>query len=149
MENGQVFVGVKSLQAKPMTRGDYVALRGWELPADENASDEGYFVEYEDGYISWSPASQFEAAYVFVGDSEYKPEAITERARSVVSDMAYSHRNLVSAQPDYSWRERELRNECLRTAAGVIASGTTANSDTVSLAREFHDFVTEEQPKAE
>lgn len=67
------FIGVKRVNAKPMTRGEYNAFRGWELPADENGADEGYLVEYVDGgaantaayagYVSWSPRDVFERAY--------------------------------------------------------------------------------------
>ena len=56
-----------------MTRAEYNAFRGWELPADENGADEGYLVEYLDGgkpnttthagYVSWSPKEQFDNAY--------------------------------------------------------------------------------------
>ena len=69
----QKFIGTKIIAAKPMTRMAYNELRGWTLPADENESDEGYLVEYQDGgkpnhadfagYISWSPKEQFENAY--------------------------------------------------------------------------------------
>lgn len=57
------FIGVKQIEAKPMTRGEYNAYRGWTIPADENPKDEGYLVKYNDGYISWSPKKQFEEAY--------------------------------------------------------------------------------------
>jgi hypothetical protein len=67
------FIGVKLINAKPMTRADYNTLRGWELPADEDGADEGYLVEYVDGgkanhkdfagYISWSPKDVFDRAY--------------------------------------------------------------------------------------
>ena len=67
------FIGVKEINATPMNRGDYNALRGWVLPSDENGEDAGYLVEYLDGgkanhpdfvgYISWSPADVFEKAY--------------------------------------------------------------------------------------
>lgn len=69
----QQFIGTKIINAKPMTRGEYNAFRGWPLPADENGNDEGYLVEYTDGgkpnvqgyagYVSWSPKEQFEKAY--------------------------------------------------------------------------------------
>jgi len=69
----QRYVGSKVVNARPMSRGAYVSLRGWELPADENAMDDGYLIEYADrfdenvpgflGYISWSPADVFERAY--------------------------------------------------------------------------------------
>lgn len=67
------FVGVKHIRAKAMTRGEYNALRGWEVPANENPADAGFLVEYIDGgqanhpdfqgYISWSPQDVFERAY--------------------------------------------------------------------------------------
>jgi Protein of unknown function (DUF2829) len=73
MQNAKRYVGTKTLNAQPMTRGAYNTLRGWDLPTDEDGEDEGYFVEYTDGgkpntakydgYVSWSPKEQFEAAY--------------------------------------------------------------------------------------
>lgn len=66
-------IGVKLINAKPMTRLEYNQFRGWELPADENGADDGFLVEYVDGgkantpeyagYVSWSPADVFERAY--------------------------------------------------------------------------------------
>lgn len=63
------FIGVKIVEATPMTRGEYNQYRGWELPKNEEASDEGFLVEYTEsldsnddrhaGYISWCPAEQF------------------------------------------------------------------------------------------
>jgi hypothetical protein len=67
------FIGVKLIHAKPMTRAEYNAYRGWELPANENGSDAGFLVEYLDGgkantpdhagYVSWSPEDVFNCAY--------------------------------------------------------------------------------------
>ena len=67
------YIGTKIINAMPMTRASYNALRGWTLPADENGDDDGYLVEYTDGgkpnhedfagYISWSPKEQFDGAY--------------------------------------------------------------------------------------
>ena len=67
------YLGVKIVNAKPMSRGVYVQLRGWDLPFDEDPADAGYLVEYTDaqrpnvtgfqGYVSWSPADVFMAAY--------------------------------------------------------------------------------------
>ena len=66
-------LGVKLINAKPMTRQEYNDFRGWELPADENGADEGFLVEYVDGgkantseyqgYVSWSPKEVFVNAY--------------------------------------------------------------------------------------
>lgn len=67
------YTGTKTVFATPMTRGEYNALRGWEVPADEDPNDQGYLVQYEgdskpnvkgfDGYISWSPQKPFNLAY--------------------------------------------------------------------------------------
>lgn len=57
------YIGVKVINAKPMTRGDYNDYRGWTIPENENPADEGYLVVYPDGYESWSPKKVFEEAY--------------------------------------------------------------------------------------
>lgn len=71
------FVGTKALNAMPLTRGGWCHLRGWAVPADEDAADDGYLVEYTDelrpnvagfdGYVSWSPKDVFERSYQQVG----------------------------------------------------------------------------------
>ena len=72
----KTYTGTKIVNAKLMTRGEYNAFRGWELPANEDGSDIGYLVEYPDGgkantavytgYVSWSPKDVFERAYHIV-----------------------------------------------------------------------------------
>lgn len=67
------YTGTKTINAVPMRRGKYNALRGWEVPADEDPDDFGYLVEYQNdskpnvegfsGYISWSPLTTFHQAY--------------------------------------------------------------------------------------
>ena len=69
----ELYIGTKLINAEPMTRQQYNDFRGWELPTDEDGTDEGYLVEYLDGgkpntdmyagYVSWSPKEQFENAY--------------------------------------------------------------------------------------
>lgn len=69
----KTYIGTKILRAEPMTRQQYNDFRGWRLPDDEDGADAGYLVEYLDGgkpntkthagYVSWSPAAQFDAAY--------------------------------------------------------------------------------------
>ena len=46
------YVGVKLIEAKPVTRGDYNKYRGWTIPKDENPNDEGYLVKYSNDYES-------------------------------------------------------------------------------------------------
>lgn len=65
------YIGTKTIEAEPMTRGDYNKYRGWTIPADENPDDEGYLVKYSDGYISWSPKKQFEEAYKMSGEMNF------------------------------------------------------------------------------
>ena len=67
------YIGTKVVKAIPMNRQDYNDYRGWELPFDEDGSDEGMLVEYTDGgklnhldyegYISWYPLDVFDKAY--------------------------------------------------------------------------------------
>ena len=67
------YAGFKLVNCKPMTRLQYNQFRGWELPSDENGSDDGYLVEYIDGgkantsefmgYVSWSPKDVFDKSY--------------------------------------------------------------------------------------
>lgn len=67
------YIGLKIINAKPMTRLDYNIFRGWNLPENKDGEDEGYIVEYTDGgkanttkytgYISWSPKDVFEKSY--------------------------------------------------------------------------------------
>jgi len=70
MEN---YLGVKQIKACPMNRLDYNIYQGWDLPKDENGTDEGYLIEYIDegranhcaheNYITWRPKEIFENAY--------------------------------------------------------------------------------------
>ena len=59
------YIGTKLIKAKPMTRGEYNAYRGWTLPKNENPDDDGYLIVYvdSDDYVSWSPKDVFDRAY--------------------------------------------------------------------------------------
>jgi len=61
-KHAKEFLGVKRVEAMIMCLGTYNAYRGWTIPEDENPNDIGYIVKYPDGYISWCPLEQFEAA---------------------------------------------------------------------------------------
>ena len=68
----------KVVKATAMNRLEYNNYRGWDLPKNENGSDDGYLVEYidspnrnhenHDGYISWSPKEVFESGYSLLED---------------------------------------------------------------------------------
>jgi hypothetical protein len=76
------FIGTKIVIPTAMTRSEYNNYRNWDLPEDEDGSDEGYLVEYTDGgvsnhpdhkgYISWSPKAVFDNSYkeLLVNESE-------------------------------------------------------------------------------
>lgn len=56
------YIGLKVVKAEPMTMTEAQKVLGRELkPAI--AEEDGYLVEYKDGYKSWSPASVFNEAY--------------------------------------------------------------------------------------
>ena len=57
------YTGTKTVQAKPMTRGEHSKSKGFEEVLNGLASDEGYQVIYSDGYESWSPKETFEESY--------------------------------------------------------------------------------------
>jgi len=77
----EAYIGTKLINAKAMNRLEYNKFRGWELPKDENGTDEGYLVEYTDGgevntseyegYVSWSPKNVFEKAYKASGELSF------------------------------------------------------------------------------
>lgn len=95
----QSFIGTKMILAKPMSRQEYNDYRGWKLPENEEGSDAGYLVEYPDGvsnhsghrgYISWSPKSQFEMAYIDLGDVQKYPS----HEQRVIGELAQLQQKL-------------------------------------------------------
>lgn len=58
----QKYLGVKIIEAKPMSDFDFRRSKGM-TPSDEETDREGYQVVYPDGYVSWSPKDVFEKAY--------------------------------------------------------------------------------------
>lgn len=63
----QAYIGCKILSAAKMSLNTYQKKTGKIATADDAP---GYFLEYEDGYQSWSPADVFERCYRLVTDSE-------------------------------------------------------------------------------
>lgn len=94
MEQLKTYIGMKAIQAKPMSRQQYNELRGWEVPQGENPQDEGYLVVYPDspncnvsgfdGYVSWSPKEVFDKAY-----KETRQKVTKEYIESLIVDVAY------------------------------------------------------------
>lgn len=68
--NMEKYIGTKVVKAEPMTMTEAQKVLGRELkPA--NLEEDGYLVEYKDGYKSWSPKSMFEEAYREVGSVNF------------------------------------------------------------------------------
>ena len=107
------YIGTKIILATPMTRQEYNNYRGWELPKNEEGNDEGYLVEYPDGisnhpehrgYISWSPKSQFDMAYVNLGQMHgYAPHE-----QRVIGELAQLEQRISSLQ-QFSKDDRFLK----------------------------------------
>lgn len=56
------YIGTKVIMAEPMTMTEAQKVLGREIkPA--TVEEDGYLVEYKDGYKSWSPKSVFDEAY--------------------------------------------------------------------------------------
>ena len=67
----RTYIGTKVIKAKPATMAEAQAVKSGISVEDSKRmfrnsgtkDQEGYAVEYEDGYISWSPKKTFEKAY--------------------------------------------------------------------------------------
>ena len=61
------YIGTKQVSAEPMNLGEFIKTTGRNPYANSSDmhgnNEEGYIVEYEDGYKSWSPKETFEKAY--------------------------------------------------------------------------------------
>jgi len=100
------YIGTKIIRATPMTRAYYNGVRGWQVPADENPLDDGYLVEYLDGgkpnvpgyegYISWSPKAQFEAAYTEIPNTETMQHAYQVRIAAEKAELDKKRSKLIT-----------------------------------------------------
>jgi len=57
------YIGVKIVKAEPMSEYNFAKQYKDISDLGNFKSEDGYLVEYEDGYISWSPKDVFEKAY--------------------------------------------------------------------------------------
>lgn len=89
------FIGIKKIEAEPMTRGAYNEFKGWTIPKDENPADEGYKVKYDDNYVSWSPKQAFEEAYSRIGDKPLVDTAILMKSDDYKDRFIAEYQQLV------------------------------------------------------
>ncbi len=62
------YIGTKQVDAEPMTMGEAYRrnlLQTGRVPNDSEKDNPGFYVRYQDGYESWSPAESFCKAYKF------------------------------------------------------------------------------------
>ena len=86
------YVGTKVIKAVPMTKGEYGELKGSIVPIQANPYAEGYLVEYEDGYTSWSPKYAFESAYRKTGKlTELKHDLLTTKYTTVLHEEEFNY----------------------------------------------------------
>jgi len=62
------YIGVKIIDAIEMSLVDAEAYLQRDLGVKEGTPSEGYLVEYDTGYESWSPKDVFERAYKGMGN---------------------------------------------------------------------------------
>lgn len=65
----KMFIGTKVIKAEPMTMKEAQKVLGRKIATLKpvTVEENGYLVEYKDGYKSWSPKDVFEEAYREVG----------------------------------------------------------------------------------
>jgi hypothetical protein len=138
----QMYIGTKQIIATPMDRLAYTQYRGWELPADEDGSDEGYLVEYLDGgqpnhpdhkgYISWSPKDVFERTYLEVGDSSrYAPHQV--RVVCEAKDLSVKLEKLLAFQGQDLFKQLpQEEQQRLRNQAGAMSQYLTILQERIS-----------------
>ena len=68
---GDTYIGTKIIQAVKATYGEYSDYKTANIAESKiDKKEEGFMVQYKDGYVAWSPKLQFEEAYrkIQVGD---------------------------------------------------------------------------------
>ncbi len=154
----QQYIGTKIINAKPMTRLAYNQFRGWELPASENGTDEGFLVEYVDGgkantaeyagYVSWSPEDVFERAYRPAAGMTFGQAIEALKIGQRVARAGWNGSGMfaylvpAASYPAQTWEEKAFFGEgalvphrehlALKTAQGDVATWAPSGSDALA-----------------
>lgn len=138
----------KRVHALPMTLGEYNKYRGWDLPADENGEELGYFVIYDKGtmdhYESWSPKAQFERGNSTVEEVEHKAKSlgntdVNGAAKNVEDLVIFGNGDLfklVSKASSEAEGWMKSTKAC-NMPTGVLVQVTTQQGDHVAEALQF------------
>lgn len=70
------YIGTKLIKAEPATKAEFSYRKGYEIEEGDEFRH-GYMVQYEDGYVSWSPKEVFEKAYLKVEDNPKLPSGVS------------------------------------------------------------------------
>ena len=117
------YIGARELWAQPMT-ADEAVTKGYEVGNHEH--EEGYEVEYEDGYKSWSPGnvftnsyvlyeSQIDRMYVELSELELKAEKLNEFfTTDEFKTLSVAKQNLIRTQYDAMIAYKEILAERIR-----------------------------------
>lgn len=84
MRESRTYIGIKQIQATPMTRGEYNTYRGWTIPADEDPADDGYLMVDGSGLEQWQPKGVFDTHHLEIAE---KNIVGTRAAQSMVHDI--------------------------------------------------------------
>ena len=84
------FVGVKVIEAKPMTVSQFEEQFDRAVPWDGAVDAGGYLVVYPDGYKSWCPEYAFEAANVLVDGVDDIPALLNKIEDALNTKIQFS-----------------------------------------------------------
>ena len=125
------FIGTKSVLATTMTRGEYNHYRGWQIPENEDPSEQGYLVEYVDGgkpnddrhagYISWSPRDVFEKSY---HQSQTPQDRVRLEQKELKEKLDALDGFLAKGQPSFlswnQWEQLNFQSEAMHTYNQIL-----------------------------
>lgn len=102
------YIGTKVITAEPMTMTEAQKVLGRKLKPATLEEEEGYWVEYKDGYKSWSPKSVFEEAYREVGSVNFGGAIDLLKAGLAVRRKGWNGKGLFVAKQVPSHITREI-----------------------------------------
>lgn len=111
----QTYIGVKMVEAEPMTFGEYRQSLGWIVPEGMDPDKEGYKVKYHpDGHVSWSSKDVFEAVYFPIE----RDDELTEDDVRIFINMGKEScemdagKTVVTVRCPTEWKEYEVWSSC-------------------------------------
>lgn len=94
------YIGTKMIQAEPAFRvsgesfSGMIVTEGNDFPSDATVCEQGYRVQYPDGYVSWSPKEVFEKAYLPLDVNHNLKTNAPSISQQMVDDFIASHETM-------------------------------------------------------